>query len=405
MFAGVGGFGPDRAGRGRPVRIVAVGEAECIDDVAHAVATALPDGLVTLEDVVEVAPAAGAGRPTAQAGGSAGSGRSARRVRALRRCRVDAATGECRRGPSMEEGTSMNDEDARRRVVVGVDGSPDALRAVRWAARDAARRGADLDLVAAIVWAEDRLPGIPALVPDRTGDVLRNLAMLALDEAEATAAEAAPGIVTTRREVVGFAPSVLRAAARGAEVLVVGDRGRGRIASVMAGSVAVALAAHASCPVVVVRGALEDGSAEATGPVVVGIDGTSRSDAALAFAFAEASAQGARLLAVHTWSDVVNDPYLAPLIRWELVAEDEANRLADRLAGWQEKYPEVEVEQLVARGRAAHVLLDRSVGARLVVVGSRGHGEVLGLLLDSVGNALIHGASCPVAVVRLSEET
>ena len=296
----------------------------------------------------------------------------------------------------------MNGSDARRRVVVGVDGSADALRAVRWAAREAVRRNADLHLVAAILWSDDRLPGIPAIGPDRTGDVLKHLADTALEEAEAAAAEAAPGVVTVRREIVGFAPSVLRDVAKGAEMLVVGDRGRGRIASILAGSVAVAVAAHAYGPVVIVRGA--EAAEDSAGPVVVGIDGSSRSKAALAFAFAEASAYGAPLVAVHTWTDAINDPYLAPLIDWDAVAADEEQQLADSLAGWREKYPDVAVEGLVARGRASHVLLDRSHGARLVVVGSRGHGEVLGLLLDSVSNALVHGAGCPVAVVRSADE-
>jgi nucleotide-binding universal stress UspA family protein len=117
-----------------------------------------------------------------------------------------------------------------------------------------------------------------------------------------------------------------------------------------------------------------------------------------------ASARRTPLVAVHTWSDALDDPYLAPVIDWDAVASEEAQQLAERLAGWGEKYPDVLVERLVARGRAAHVLLDRSRGAQLVVVGSRGHGELAGLLLDSVSNALVHGAACPVAVVRTPED-
>ncbi|MGI5132823.1 universal stress protein [Pseudonocardia sp. CA-107938] len=290
-------------------------------------------------------------------------------------------------------------EEVRRKVVVGVDGSQDALRAVRWAAREAKHRSADLHLVAAILWSDDRLPGVPAVGRDRTGEVLRRLAEAALDTAVAAAEVTAPGVVTVRREIVGFAPSVLRDVSTGAELLVVGDRGRGRIASLVAGSVAVALASHATCPVVVVRGAGDD-TEPASGPVVVGIDASPRSEPALAFAFEAASARGVPLVAVHTWSDALNDPYLAPLIDWDAVATEEAQQLAERLAGWSEKYPDVAVERLVARGRAAHVLLDRSHGAQLVVVGSRGHGELAGMLLDSVSNALVHGAACPVAIVR-----
>jgi len=74
--------------------------------------------------------------------------------------------------------------------------------------------------------------------------------------------------------------------------------------------------------------------------------------------------------------------------------------LAERLAGWSEKYPDVPVQRLVARGLAGHALLDQAAKAQLVVVGSRGHGEIAGLLLDSVSNALVHKAACPVAIVR-----
>ena len=161
--------------------------------------------------------------------------------------------------------------------------------------------------------------------------------------------------------------------------------------------------------VVVVRGEIDQKKGDDTepvdGPVVVGIDGTPRSEAALKFAFEEASARQAPLVAVHTWSDALNDPYLAPMIDWDVVETEEELQLAERLAGWGEKYPDVPVERLVTRGRAASVLLDRSKGAQLVVVGSRGHGEFAGLLLDSVSNALIHGASCPVAIVRNTEES
>ncbi|SHK74930.1 Nucleotide-binding universal stress protein, UspA family [Pseudonocardia thermophila] len=303
----------------------------------------------------------------------------------------------------------MSAETAGRKIVVGVDGSPGALRAVRWAARAAVRRKADLHLVAAVLWAEERLPGLPAIGRDRTGDVLKKLAEAALDTADAVATVAAPEVTTVRREIVGFPAAVLRKEAEGAELLVVGDRGRGRLASLIAGSVAVAVVAHAPCPVVVVRGEIDQKKGDDTepvdGPVVVGIDGTPRSEAALKFAFEEASARQAPLVAVHTWSDALNDPYLAPMIDWDVVETEEELQLAERLAGWGEKYPDVPVERLVTRGRAASVLLDRSKGAQLVVVGSRGHGEFAGLLLDSVSNALIHGASCPVAIVRNTEES
>jgi nucleotide-binding universal stress UspA family protein len=182
--------------------------------------------------------------------------------------------------------------------------------------------------------------------------------------------------------------------------VVVGDRGRGRISSVLAGSVAVAAAANAACPVVVVRGEERD----ATLPVVVGIDGTPVSEAAIAFAFDAASSRRAPLLAVHTWVAALGDPSLAPLIDWEALATEEEEVLAERLAGWAEKYPDVAVQRMVAQGGAAHALLDLTERAQLVVVGSRGHGELAGFVLGSVSNALVHAATCPVAVVRPAGE-
>ena len=106
------------------------------------------------------------------------------------------------------------------------------------------------------------------------------------------------------------------------------------------------------------------------------------------------------LVAVHTWLNEINDPVLAPLVDWQIAAVQAEEVLAERLAGWAEKYPDVTVQRVVARGFPGHALLDQAATAQLVVVGSRGHGEIAGLLLDSVSNALVHKATCPVAVVR-----
>jgi len=282
-----------------------------------------------------------------------------------------------------------------RAVVVGVDGSEEALRAVRWAAPEARRRHAELRLVSAFELAADRVVGMGGFGVDYYGNRLRAAAENDLAAAAAVAAEVEPGIVVSRELVVGFAGRVLVEQSRDAQLVVVGDRGRGRIASVLAGSVAVGVAVHARCPVVVVRGAEQPG-----GPVVVGIDGTPACEAVIAFAFEAASTRRAPLVAVHTWVDALNDPDLAPLVDWAAQAGEEEEVLAERLAGWGSKYPDVAVERVVAHSRATNALLDRARGAQLVVVGSRGHGELAGVLLGSVSNALVHAAPCPVAVVR-----
>ena len=134
--------------------------------------------------------------------------------------------------------------------------------------------------------------------------------------------------------------------------------------------------------------------------MVVGIDGTPLSEAAIPFAFAAAAARRVPLVAVHTWLDEINDPALAELVDWQTAAvqaEELAGRAPRRMG---REVPGRARAAVVARGRAALALLDQAARAQLVVVGSRGHGEIAGLLLDSVSNALVHGAACPVAIVR-----
>jgi nucleotide-binding universal stress UspA family protein len=310
------------------------------------------------------------------------------------RAPLPAATRNRQRGRRYEE----DDMDARRTVVVGVDGSAQALRAVRWAVPEARRRKAVLRLITAFAWTDNRLVALPGIGPEPYGEHLRKAATDGLAAAAAAAAEIDPDVPVEPELVLGFPGSVLHEQSKTAELLVVGDSGHGRIASALVGSVALSVAAQSACPTVVVRGlpAVPGGPL----PVVVGIDGTPLSEAALAFAYDAAAARGVPLVAVHTWLDAVNDPALAALVDWQTAAVQAEEVLAERLAGWGEKYPDVPVQRLVARGLPGHALLDQAAMAQLVVVGTRGHGEIAGLLLDSVSNALVHKAACPVAIVR-----
>ena len=293
----------------------------------------------------------------------------------------------------------MSEGADRRPVVAGVDGSECGLQAVRWAAAEAVRRRRPLRLVAAHAWPAGGLVGDPGLGVDPRA-VVRDVVLGHLDVAAREAVHVAGNLSVERVEVTGFPERVLEAESRRAELVVVGDRGLGGFTGLLIGSVGVALAAHAACPVVVVRGAEPDQAAPLPEPVVVGVDGSPESEGALAFAFAAADLRRVPLVAVHAWWDLVVEPTMGPLVDWDAVEADEHEVLAERLAGWAEMYPDVPVRRLVVRDRPARALVEESGRSQLVVVGSRGRGGLRGMLLGSVSQALLHHAHCPVAVVR-----
>ena len=280
---------------------------------------------------------------------------------------------------------------AVRPVVVGVDGSASAYRAVEWAVGEAHRRGVGLRLVRAFSWTTaDHPTGWVARYRDEMLDVSRRQVARAVR----IAADTRPDVEAESQVAIGAPIEVLSSEARRAQLLVLGDRGLGEVAGLVLGSVAVSLAARGACPVVVVRGE----RAGADGPVVVGVDGSPVSEAALAFAFDAAAARGVDLVAVHAWSPTAIDEELASFVEWDASAESAV--LAERLAGWGQKYPQVAVRRTVVRDGAVRALVTASAGAQLVVVGSRGRGNAAGLLLGSVSHGVLHGAHCPVAVVR-----
>jgi nucleotide-binding universal stress UspA family protein len=283
-----------------------------------------------------------------------------------------------------------------RPVVVGVDGSDSALAAVRWAAVEADRRAAPLRLITAFAWKPDR--GHPGLREHYREQLLERTRHHLLEDAVTAAERAVTGLRLTSEVIVGFPIATLYEESRRAQLLVLGSRGLGGVAGLLAGSVAVGLSAHAACPVVVVRG--DDRDPLSPRPVVVGVDDSDSGEAAIAFAFDAAAARKVPLVAVHTWADTVVDPQVGALIDWDALEADQRSMLSERLAGWSAKHPDVPVTQLVARGGAAHALVEQSRSAQLVVVGSHGRGNLTGLLLGSVSHAVLHRGHCPVAVVR-----
>lgn len=281
-------------------------------------------------------------------------------------------------------------------VLVGVDGSSSALDAVRWAGAEARRRHAPLRLLAAFGWpaSEDSRLRVRGSAYRTT---MKEQCDRELAEAVAVVAEELPDLEVSGEVEVGYPVAMLAKAAEQAQLLVLGDRGRGGVAGLLLGSVAVSMAAHAACPVVVVRGR---GSGAQDGPVVVGVDGSPSSESAIAFAFAAADARDVELVAVHTWNNLMADPGFPTVHANDELEAPERELLAERLAGWSEQYPGVRVTEIVRRARTAPLLVDQSTRAQLLVVGSHAHDALVGVVLGSVSHAVIHHADCPVAVVR-----
>lgn len=309
-----------------------------------------------------------------------------------------AATGVT--GP--REGQEVGQEIGRG-IVVAFDGSPAAELALDWASAASRRQGRPLTVVYCVEMAT--LPIDPILAPDALPREVREDAEAILDRGVQRAVEVAKPSQVGSAVVVGSPAAELVLASKDAELVVMGSRGRGRVASGLLGSASYAVAAHALCPVVVVRG--DAGVHPDPGhPVVVGVDGSDGSRRAVARAADVAHASRAslhvvavgRLRSPEGWAYV--EESRAGTQHSHAVREhaqpilDSARELA------LSAHPGLEVESEVLFGEAGHVLAEDGVHAGLLVVGSRGRGGFAGLLLGSVSHTVIHEASCPVMVVR-----
>jgi nucleotide-binding universal stress UspA family protein len=288
-------------------------------------------------------------------------------------------------------------------VLVGVDGSDHSLAALDFAADEALLRDSALRIVTVIHWPAHATGAPPERGPEIDGTLMRD----ARSEADAAARRAArrhPGLRVTTDVITGTPAGVLIEESDTAELLVVGPRGQGGFAGLVTGSAVTQVAMNARCPVVVARRPREAGPEGAEGPVVVGFDGSPHSLRAVEFAFDEASRRGVPLVAVSVWRPPPHPPNGG-----QKRAEEEADAaeaeiarvLADALAAPRRDYPGLVVRtELIRSTDTEETLVRRSAGAALIVVGSRGRGELAGSVLGSVGQALVHHAASPVAIVR-----
>ncbi len=295
----------------------------------------------------------------------------------------------------------MSGSETNRGILVGVDRSALSMAAVNWAARDAAMRNVPLTLMHVIA------PVVPAVAPwpeipipkdyfERQDDRARRILEDARRAVADSTADHGPPFV---HSVVLHGPTVstLVNQSKIADMMVVGCRGEGAFSRVPFGSVSTGLVNYAHCPVAVVR---DEAPPPAQAPVLVGIDGSPASELATNIAFDEAFRRGVDLVALHAWSDVSMPE--VPGLDLAAIEVQAQEALAEWLAGWQERYPDVTVQRVVVCDQPARQLVEHSESAQLVVVGSNGRGGFAGMLQGSVSTAVAHAARTVVIVARES---
>ena len=280
------------------------------------------------------------------------------------------------------------------RILVGVDGSPCSASAVDWAAEEAARRGARLDLVHV-----SAPPWTPLGTDVLVLPVEEPAPAPAFVEEEAARVHAArPDLHVTTADLPGAPAPVLIRESEDAGLVVVGARGRSLLVEMVLGSVSRHLAAHSRCPVVIVHGELSRASA----PVGVGIDDSPTAIDALRAAALEAQRLGVPLVVVHAWQDLGYAAYGAwvPPIgtpdELSLAAQQQTDAVVADLAT---QFPDLEIHVRTPMSHPVTAVRELSEEVQLLVVGTHGRGVFPGMLLGSVTSAAIHDSRCPVMVV------
>jgi nucleotide-binding universal stress UspA family protein len=311
----------------------------------------------------------------------------------------------------------MNTINVDRPIVVGVDASPGALNATRYAASLAERLGKRLHLVSAYRGAPVVDPLFPpqgapmgrfaltavAYAPYSAGvsdEVFRLAGERALRVARSTVEEQHPGLRVAIDTVHGSAAKVLANASASALMVIVGRSSGHSIEHILTGSTVSALLAHATAPVVVVPADWPPD--DLPRDIVAGVEGAASESAALQFAFGMASQTGAALTVLHAnrFLEFAHGDFPSLADEAALITEADHRIMAESIAGWREVYPDVEATTAFSMDGPAAALVEWSRRASLLVVGARARGGLPRLRLGSTARAVALHASCPVAVVR-----
>ncbi|WP_037864353.1 universal stress protein [Streptomyces sp. NRRL S-340] len=283
-------------------------------------------------------------------------------------------------------------------LVVGVDGSGASLAAVDWAVDEAARHGLPLRLVYGSLW--ERYEGSePSGSPECPSEQVMAEHVVAVAEERARRRD--PGAKVTSDVLPEDPVSALAGAGDSAFAVVTGSRGRGELKGLLLGSVSLAVAGRARCPVIVVRG-------DAAGPagtherILLGAGGVETGREAVRFAFREAGVRRCVLEIVRAWRSPRPAAAGGPV-----AGEDSAPGQEERAAGLLEQllseamvdHPAVRQRCATVEGPPHRVLVELSAAADLVIVGARREAGAFGFQLGRTAHALLHHARCPVAVV------
>ncbi|QVI23421.1 universal stress protein [Nocardia tengchongensis] len=273
-------------------------------------------------------------------------------------------------------------------VIVAVDES--AGSAVAWAAHTAALHHAPLHLLRVLEITPDEGLGLGTAITTQDYSHLEEHGNWVLETAATAAAKAAPGLTITTELATGAVVPTLLERTRQARMLVGGARGGGTLRRALLGSVSSVLARRAHCPFVVVRDGVPFPVDLPTRPILVGVDGTKISEPAIRAALEEASVRGVAVIALHA-EGASDDPEMDALDDYVL---------AESLAGWQERYPNVRIDRETAHDTPERSLLALSSGSQLLVVGTRGRGGFAGKVFGSTSQSLLLRVQTPIMIAH-----
>jgi nucleotide-binding universal stress UspA family protein len=275
-----------------------------------------------------------------------------------------------------------------RNVVIGYDGSADSEAALAWGLAFADRHRTPVRIVQGFDPSQHTLRLVGGNGADAAGQLYAH-ARQQLIQARDRSEDDYPHLDISTLLEPAAPEDLLIDESRTAATVVIGSRGQSRLSTLLAGSTALSVAGRAHCTVVAVR-SRPDAQTPGHG-VVVGTDGSPVAEAAIAFAFQQAADLAAPLTVVHAWNDPIDYP------------REQQSLLVESLAGWADKFPQVDIDVRLTRGQAVSTLAAASTDAELLVVGCHGHSVLRGLVLGSVSQGLLHRVTLPVAVVHLQD--